>query len=77
MLLDICGRPVAKVLIQQTLIAAIEAAVLHGKLCDLGEGVHAGCEHKDARVEAVWPADIWSSGEFLTLEQLIAVLQYL
>lgn len=77
MLLNICGRPIAKELIQQTLIAAIEAAILHCKLCDLAEGVHAGFEHKDARVEAVWPADIWSSGELVALKQFIAVLQHL
>lgn len=77
MLLDICGRPIGKELIQQALIAAIEAAVLHGELCDLIEGLHAGLEDKHARVEAIRPADIRSSGQFLALEQLIAVFQHL
>lgn len=77
MLLDVCGRPVGKVLIQQTLITAIEAAVLDGKLCDLVKGLHTGSEDKDTRVEAVGPAYIWSSGQFLALEQLIAVFQHL
>lgn len=77
MLLDVRARPVGKVLIQQTLIAAIETAVLYGKLCDLVEGLHAGSVHKDAGVEAVGPADIRSGGEFLTFEQLVAVFQHL
>lgn len=77
MLLDICTRPIGKVLIQQTLITAIETTMLYGKLCDLIEGLHTGTIDKYAGVEAVGPADIWSSGEFLTLEQLIAVFQYL
>lgn len=77
MLLDVCGRPVGKVLIQQTLITTIEAAVLYGELCDLVEGLHTGFVYKNTRVEAVGPADIWSSGQFLALEQLIAVFQHL
>lgn len=77
MLLDVCGRPVGKVLIQQTLITTIEAAVLDGELCYLVEGLHTGSVDKDTRVEAVGPAYIWSSGQFLALEQLIAVFQHL
>lgn len=75
MLLDVRRRPVAKEQIQQTLVAAIEAAVLDGKLCDLAKGLHAGLEHKHAGVEAVRPADIGSGRQFLALEQLVAVLQ--
>jgi len=75
MLLDVRRRPVAEELVQQALIAAIETAILHGELCDLAEGVHAGSEHEHAGVEAVRPADIRSSGQFLALEQLVAVLQ--
>lgn len=77
MLLDVCGRPVGKVLIQQTLITTIEAAVLDGELCDLVEGLHTGFVYKDTRVEAVGPAYVWSSRQFLALEQFIAVFQHL
>jgi len=68
MLLDVRRRPVAEELVQQALVAAIEAAVLHGELCDLAEGVNAGSEHKHAGVEAVRPADIRSGRQFLALE---------
>jgi len=77
MLLNVCGRPIGKILIQKSLIAAIETAVLYGVICDLVEGLYAGSEHKYARVEAIGPAYIWSSRQFLAIEQLIAVFQYL
>jgi len=75
MLLDVRRRPVAEELVQQALVASIEAAILHGKLCDLAEGVHAGSEHEHAGVEAVRPADVRSGRQFLAFEQLVAVLQ--
>lgn len=75
MLLNVRRRPVGKELIQQTLVTAIEAAILYGKLCDLGKSVHARFEHKHAGIEAIRPADIRSSRQFLALEELIAVLQ--
>lgn len=77
MLLNVRRRPIGKELIQQALVAAIEAAVLHGELCDLAEGLSAGLEHKHAGVEAIRPAYIRSSRQFLSLEQFIAILQNL
>lgn len=76
-LLDVSVRPVGEEQVQQSLVAAIEAALLHGKVQQLGIGVHVGRVHEHARVEAVWPADVGRRGQLLTLKQLIGVLQHL
>lgn len=76
-LLDVSVRPVGEEQVQQSLVAAIEAALLHGKVQQLGIGVHVGRVHEHARVEAVWPADVGRRGQLFTLKQLIGVLQHL
>lgn len=65
---NVFGRPIRKVQIQQTLIAAIETALFDSKVGQLGKLIGARSVHEHTGVEAVRPADIRSSGEFFTFE---------
>ena len=62
-----CG-PTREEGIQQSLVATIEAALLNSKLGKFAESFRTWLEDKDTRVEAIWPANIWGSGQFLTFE---------
>lgn len=74
-MLDILRRPVMEEQIQQTLVATVEAALADGESRQLGELIGARTVHKHARVKAIRPADVGSSGQLFAFEQLVAVLQ--
>lgn len=60
--------------VQEALVTTIKAA---RGLCVLQEaivGVLGWCEHKHARVEAVWPADVTHCCQLFVAEEVVGVL---
>lgn len=39
----------------------VKASSRFGELNEFSISVHAGLEHKNARIKTIWPTDIWSS----------------
>ena len=52
----------------------IETASIDGKVEQVAVGLVGWLEDKDARVEAVWPADVGDGRELFALEELVDVL---
>lgn len=76
-LCDISVGPVGEEQVQQSLVATVKAALLHGKVQQFGVRVQAGLVHKHTGVEAVWPADIRGGRKLFAFKELIGVLQHL
>lgn len=72
---DIFMRPVWEEGIQQSLIAAIKTSLSCCKFNQFVECVQAGSEYKNAGIETIWPANIWSCGQFFSIEKFVCVLK--
>lgn len=67
-------RPVGEEVIEEALIAAVEAALILGEFDQIVEGIDRRLEDENAGVEAAWPAAISNCGDFITLEEIVDVL---
>ena len=69
------GRPIGEEVIQEALVPAVEAPLVLGELDKVVEGIDRWFEDKNAGVEAARPAAIGDSGKFITVEEVVDVLE--
>lgn len=72
--IDRLGRPVGEKVIEEALIATVEAALVLGELDQIVEGIDGRLENENAGIEAAWPAAIGNGGYFIALEKVVDVL---
>ena len=66
-------RPIGKEVVQEALIATVEASFVLGEFDQLVECVHGWFVNEDAGVEATRPATIGDCGDFFALKQIVDV----
>ena len=72
--MDVRRCPIRKEGVEQPLVSAVERSFFGSVFHQVLEGFVRRLEHKNARIEAVRPSSIWSSGKLFPVKQFVAVL---
>ena len=72
--IDRFSRPVGEKVIEESLIATVEAALVLGELDQIVEGIDGRLEDENAGIKTAWPAAIGNGGDFIALEKVVDVL---